>query len=71
MKKVKQVVGIDVAQSELVVSLGVMLEDLNQILGQPKSFTNNLKGFNALMAWVKKNVDNERNLRFVMEATGV
>lgn len=71
MKKVKQVVGIDVAQSELVVSLGVMMEDLNHILGQPKSFTNNLKGFNALMAWVKKNVDDETKLRFVMEATGV
>lgn len=71
MKKVKHVVGIDVAQFELVVRLGVMFEDLNHQIGHSKSFTNNLKGFNALMAWIKKNVDDETNLRFVMEATGV
>ncbi|MGZ8517981.1 MAG: IS110 family RNA-guided transposase [Chitinophagaceae bacterium] len=71
MKKIKHVVGIDVAQLELVVSLGVMFEDLNHQIGKAKTFTNNSKGFNALMAWVKKNVDDEANLRFVMEATGV
>ena len=45
MKKVvKQVVGIDVAQKELVVCLGKMYDDWTPILVAHKTFVNNQKG---------------------------
>jgi len=72
MKKlVKQIVGIDVAQKELVVCLGRMTDDWSPEIYAHKAFANNLKGFNALENWVKKLVDLEVSVRFVMEATGV
>lgn len=72
MKKlVKQIVGIDVAQKELVVSLGRMADDWSPEVYAHKVFTNNAKGFNALEDWVKKYVEAEIPVRFVMEATGV
>ena len=46
MKKIlKQVVGIDVAQDELVVCLGRMGDDLSTELYATKVFSNTLKGF--------------------------
>jgi transposase len=72
MKKiVKQVVGIDVAQNELVVCLGRMDEDWTPQLYASKSFANTVKGRDALRAWVKKQTDPKAPVRFVMEATGV
>jgi len=72
MKKIlKQVVGIDVAQKELVVALGRMNEDLDLELYGHKSFGNNQKGFLSLLLWVKKQTDAATGVRFVMEATGV
>ena len=72
MKKlVKQIVGIDVAQKELVVCLGRMTDEWCPELFAYKSFTNNVKGFNALENWVKKLAIPEVPIRFVMEATGV
>jgi transposase len=72
MKKIlKQVVGIDVAQNELVVSLGRMNEDLFSELYAAKSFSNNLKGFESLQLWVGKMMDQESPVRYVMEATGI
>jgi transposase len=72
MKKlVKQIVGIDVAQKELVVCLGRMTDDWSPEIFAHKAFVNNTKGFNALENWVKKLVDPEVSVRFVMEATGV
>ena len=55
MKKiVKQVVGIDVAQKELVVCLGRMYDDWTPELYASKTFANTAKGFIALILWVKK-----------------
>lgn len=72
MKKIlKQVVGIDVAQKELVVALGRMNEELDLELYGHKSFGNNQKGFLSLLLWVKKQTDEATGVRFVMEATGV
>lgn len=72
MKKIlKQVVGIDVAQKELVVALGRMNEELDLELYGHKSFGNNQKGFLSLLLWVKKQTDEVTGVRFVMEATGV
>src|SRR6187402_203062 len=72
MKKIlKQVVGIDVAQKELVVCLGKMYDDLQPELYASKTFTNTLKGFTAFVQWVKKLTDGSIPVCFVMEATGV
>lgn len=77
MKKVlKQVVGIDVAQDELVVCLSrlyIVLSSGEVItdLYAHKSFPNTKRGFSSLIGWVKKNTDPQVSVRYVMEATGV
>lgn len=72
MKKVvKQVAGIDVAQEELVVTLGRMYEDLTAELYANKVFDNTVKGFTSLIEWTKKLSDAAISVAFVMEATGV
>src|SRR5262245_22138043 len=68
---VKRVVGIDVAQKELVVSLGRMYDDWTPELYARKCFENNKKGFLALVSWVKKLTVDGCAVRYVMEATGV
>lgn len=67
----KQAVGIDVAQKELVVSLGCLSEGLSQKITGYKTFTNNKKGFAELVKWVEKLTSPSVPLRFIMEATGV
>lgn len=72
MKKiVKQVVGIDVAQKELVVCLGRIHEDLKPELYAFKSFANTVKGIKTFVEWVTKLTDVALPVRYVMEATGV
>ena len=72
MKKVvKQVLGVDVAQKELVVSLGRMYEDWTPEIYASKTFANTAKGFNVLLKWVSSQIDNSVSIRFVMEATGI
>lgn len=72
MKKlVKQIVGIDVAQKELVVCLGRMNDDWSPEIYAQKAFANNAKGFIALENWVTSLINPEVSVRFVMEATGV
>lgn len=72
MKKiVKQVVGIDVAQKELVVCLGRMYDDFTPELYANKTFANTANGFAALTLWVKKLTEESNPVRYVMEATGV
>ena len=71
MKKiVKRVVGIDVAQDELVVCAGRLFNDLSFELYAHKTFPNTAKGFGSLIEWATKNQE-EIAVRFVMEATGV
>jgi transposase len=67
----KQVAGIDVAQNELVVSLGRMNQLIEPEIYAFKTFANKPSGFAALEVWVKKNTDQQVTVRFVMEATGV
>ena len=72
MKKiVKQAVGIDVAQDELVVCMGRMYEDLTLELYSHKTFSNTAKGFELLTNWVSKLSKADVELVYVMEATGV
>lgn len=68
---VKQTVGIDVAQAELVVCLGRMYDDLKPELYARKEFANTTKGFAALKTWVESRVEASVPVRYVMEATGV
>ena len=72
MKRIlKQSVGIDVAQKELVVCIGRMYEDLSTELYAHKSFANTAKGFISLVQWVLKLTETTVGIRYVMEATGV
>ncbi|QXP59838.1 IS110 family transposase [Olleya sp. HaHaR_3_96] len=72
MKQIlKQVLGIDVAQKELVVTLGKMYNDFTLDLYAYKVFKNNKIGFAALLKWLDPIINKEIKLQFVMEATGV
>lgn len=72
MKKViKQVLGVDVSQKELVVCLGRMYDNCTSELYANKIFSNNAKGFVTLLSWVKKLTDQSVPVGYVMEATGV
>jgi transposase len=70
-KVVKQVAGIDVAQKELVVTLGRKLDDFSIELFAYKVFKNTEKGILALVEWTQKLSNKEKPIRYVMEATGV
>ncbi len=67
----KQVLGVDVAQKELVVTLGRMYNDLTIDLYAHKVFKNNKSGIISLLKWVKPLIDKDVAVQFVMEATGV
>jgi len=71
MRVVKQVLGIDVAQKELVVCLGRMHDDWTPELYGRKTFGNTEKGFEAMVLWAKKMTEGAITVRYVMEATGV
>lgn len=71
MKILKQVAGIDVAQKELVVSLGRLYEDLTTEIYGYKTFRNSDKGFKELVAYVTRHTTAEVAVNYVMEATGV
>jgi transposase len=71
MNILKQVLGIDVAQKELVVCLSKLNSDLSIKHYAYKVFPNNETGFLALVKWVKKLTIETVDLQFVMEATGV
>jgi transposase len=72
MKKVvKQVLGVDVAQNELVCCFGKMHDDFTPELISHRSFVNSPKGFESLLTWVVKLSEASVSVRYVMEATGI
>lgn len=72
MKNVlKQVLGVDVAQKELVVTLGRTLEDFTVELYGYSVFKNTEKGIKDMISWTAKRTDQDLGVRYVMEATGV
>lgn len=71
MKVLKQVLGVDVAQNELVVTLGRINEDLSKELYSYRVFRNKETGFVALLKWLKKETQENVSVQVVMEATGV
>lgn len=70
-KNIKQCVGIDCGQLELVCSIAVMAEDYSSVMVGGASFKNTKEGFIKLEKWVKKHADAEVPVSFVLEATGV
>lgn len=71
MKVLKQVLGVDVAQKELVVTLGRVNEDLSKELYSYRVFRNKETGFVALLKWLNKETQEDVSVQVVMEATGV
>lgn len=71
MKVLKQVLGVDVAQKELVVTLGRIKDDFSIELYLYRVFRNTETGFVALLKWLQKATDDSISVRVVMEATGV
>jgi transposase len=71
MKVLKQVLGIDVAQKELVVTLGRNYEDSTIELFAHKVFKNKESAFDSIIEWVEKIAARDIKVQFVMEATGV
>src|SRR5688572_3246180 len=71
MKKVKQVVGIDVSKDTLAVCYGFSTE--SQICNYSKSvtFKNDLGGFIKLCEWVSEFKTDSLDVCYVMETTGV
>lgn len=70
-KILKQVLGVDVDQKKLVVTLGRLTEGLSIELYARKVFDNNKKGFLSLLKWAGSSSDKSIPLQIVMEATGV
>lgn len=71
MDVLREVLGVDVAQKELVVMLGRLNGDLSIDLYLRRKFANKESGFTALLKWLKNNTDEYSSVRVVMEATGV
>lgn len=71
MRVIKQVAGIDVAQKELVVTLGCIYEDQSIEYVSYKIFKNTDAGIKSLIDWVYNKRIKETDVDYVMEATGV
>jgi len=71
MKVLKQVLGVDVAQKELEVTLGRMYDDTTIELYAYRVFKNTENGMLKLSQWVNNLTNKEIKVRYVMEATGV
>lgn len=71
MDVLRQVLGVDVAQKELVVTLGRLNQDLTSELYFRRKFANKESVFDVLLKWLKKHTVEDVQLRVVMEATGV
>jgi transposase len=70
-KSIRQVLGIDVAQKELVVCLAIKYDDWTEGDYVHKTFVNAARGFEQLLQWIKKFADITVPVIYVMEATGV
>jgi transposase len=70
-KILKQCAGIDCSKDELVVTAGRLFSDLSVELRGTHCFSNNKRGFVALIKWIDKLTGSDRQTVFVLEATGV
>lgn len=71
MELLKQVVGIDCAQQELVCCFGYLNSELDTQLKASKTLLNTDKGIRRLIAWVDRLAASSVEPTFVVEATGV
>jgi transposase len=71
MNAIKQTIGVDVAQDELVCSFGILFEDLSWQIKARKTFGNHPSGFKACLKWAESMRNLHSEVLFVMEATGV
>lgn len=71
MELLKQVVGIDCAQQELVCCFGELTSELEAQLKASKTLRNTDEGIHRLLAWVDRLAASSVELLFVVEATGV
>lgn len=71
MEILKEVVGIDVAQNELVASMGRLMLSLDFELVGSRTFRNNDKGIVKFLEWSNKLKKGDSSLHIVMESTGV
>ncbi len=69
MKTFKQSIGIDVAKDTLVCCIGQANGDGPYNFSKPKTFSNDVKGFDQLIQWISPLRGDD--VIFVMEATGV
>lgn len=67
----KQSVGIDISQSSFTACLCISNSNGDLVFSEVKNFKNEQTGFNQLLRWVRKSCDKEKELVFLMEATGV
>jgi transposase len=70
-KRLKQNVGIDCAQDELVVSFGTMNEAFEITIQSNTTFKNQTEGFKKLFKWSSKLAQTGLETTYVIEATGV
>lgn len=71
MKTIKQVVGIDVAQNELVCTFVQLYHDLSSSKYAHGVFKNSQVGFRELKKWINTIKSTDVPIQVVMEATGV
>ena len=69
MKVLKQVLGIDVAKNELVVTLGRNYEDSSVELFAHRVFKNKESVFESVIKWAEKISAKDIKVQYVMEAT--
>lgn len=71
MKILKQNAGIDIAKDSFVASFIVVDEQQNIKCKGTRLFSNNLKGFDLFLNWCEKFQQENLEMNFTMEATGV
>ncbi len=71
METIKQIVGVDVAQEELVCTFGIISSDLGEQIKSTTIFENNSNGYGKFKKWCKTIAVEGVILQIVMEATGV
>lgn len=67
----KQSVGIDISKATFTACLCQYSEDGKLTFSKVLDFSNDTKGFNQLLRWAKSLIAPDRELVFLMEATGV
>lgn len=70
MSAIKQCIGIDISQNSFTACLCVATR-ADQTFSKVRTFKNEKTGFNQLLRWASKTIDQHIELVYLMEATGV